>query len=126
MITKIAMAVLDIAKRESRDDQKMIFIKEIMKDLFLPCLQMIEELESQLSASKTPGNFRVDVDSQKKPDTKQFIAALEDRVQELNQANCFLETTLLSCKTELEEARVRLTDYGRLKAKDEQSAGTRG
>lgn len=120
IITKVAIAVIEVSKRESKKDTKLVIIKQIISDLFLPCLQMIEELEAKLvREKKTIESAPHQTDTQRALDSKTVVASLEDRVQELNKTNCYLETTLLACQSELESVKTRVKDFDRLKAQEE-------
>lgn len=118
IINKVAFAVMEVTNRDDVQDQKLAIIKQIMSDLFLPCLMMIEELESQLFKIKAQNENTQPIFTRKDLDTQSILRSLEERVQELNKANCSLERTLLTCQTELEETKLRLADYDRLKTKE--------
>lgn len=124
LINKIARAVLDVSKKDIKDDQKLSTIKSIMTDLFLPTLSMIESLETKLVRLKkekieSPSNEpKLDIE------TSRMVAALEGRVQELNQSNCYLERELVQCQREIEEYKVKVKDYDTLKESQISNTGT--
>lgn len=124
IISKISFAILDIAKRESNEDKKLLLVKSIMIDLYLPSLSMIESLEGQLAKLRKEKPTHQNNDAKMDGDTQRMIAALEDRVQELNKTNCYLETTLLKCQSDLQDYKTKLKDYETLVIKEKSHEGS--
>lgn len=115
LINRIAKAVLDVSKKDLRDDQKLSTIKNIMIDLYMPALSMIEDLELKLSRIKREKTGLSSNEPKIDIDTDRMLVALEERVQELNQSNCSLERSLVDCQRQLDEYKTKLKDYDSLK-----------
>jgi hypothetical protein len=83
---------------------------------------MIEELESRVLKEKMSKEVRQISGTQREFAHQEILVSLEDRVQELNKTNCYLEKTLLACQTDLEATKLKLGDYDRMKMKESHHA----
>ena len=135
IIDKISYMVLEATKRQTSDSEKLSIIKNIMLDLYLPTLQIIEELENKLRSSLQPSVGTVSARAPSGAQTptkdrgefeksKRMVVALEGRVQELTTANCLNETKLSDLMKELEKTKERLR-AAEANAKIDQCGGLR-
>lgn len=110
IIDKVSRVVLEVARQDRSDEERLQIVKSIMIDLYAPSLTLIEELEEkirQLQTGAVAGDQKYH--SKRIPTSDSLIIALENRVQELTATNCNLEARLSATTRELETLRQNIS-----------------
>jgi len=123
IIDKISYMVLEATKREAPEQDKLLMVRAIMVDLYMPTLQMIEDLEKQLRLARKGNNGLSVEQSIESANHAKMRTALESRVQELTSVNCLLEVRVQETESELIKTRESLRELQASKLEEIKECG---